>query len=62
MKKIFNFALLFAAACTVSVNLTSCSSDDDKPMISITEQNDAIKALSTDLSERRGLPYLQQLG
>ena len=48
MKKIFNFALLFAAACTVSVNLTSCSSDDDKPMISITEQNDAIKALSTD--------------
>lgn len=29
MKKIFKYALLYAAACTLSMGLTSCSDDDD---------------------------------
>ena len=48
MKKIFKFAMLFAAACTMTMSMTSCSSDDEKDnTVDVTkEQNDAIEALT----------------
>ena len=48
MKKIFKFALLFAATCMMTMGMTACSSDDDKnDTVDVTkEQNDAIEALT----------------
>ena len=48
MKKIFKFAMLFVAACTMTMSMTSCSSDDEKDnTVDVTkEQNDAIEALT----------------
>lgn len=48
MKKIFKFAMLFAAACTMTMSMTSCSSDDEKGNATdtVTEQNAAIEALT----------------
>ena len=48
MKKIFKFAMLFVAACTMTMSMTSCSSDDEKDdAVDVTkEQNDAIEALT----------------
>lgn len=48
MKKIFKFALLFAATCMMTMGMTACSSDDDKnDTVDVTkEQNDAIEALA----------------
>ena len=48
MKKIFKFAMLFVAACTMTMSMTSCSSDDEKGNATdtVTEQNDAIEALT----------------
>lgn len=48
MKKTFKFAMLFVAACTITMSITACSSNDEKdntPDI-VTEQNDAIEALT----------------
>ena len=48
MKKIFKFAMLFAATCMMTMGMTACSSDDDKnDTVDVTkEQNDAIEALT----------------
>ena len=48
MKKIFKFAMLFAAACMMTMGMASCSSDDDKnDTVDVTkEQNDAIETLT----------------
>lgn len=48
MKKIFKFAMLFAVACTMTMSMTSCSSDDEKGNATdtVTEQNAAIEALT----------------
>ena len=48
MKKIFKFALLFAATYMMTMGMTACSSDDDKnDTVDVTkEQNDAIEALT----------------
>ena len=48
MKKIFKFALLFAATCMMTMGMTACSSDDDKnDNVDVTkEQNEAIEALT----------------
>ena len=48
MKKIFKFAMLFAATCMMTMGMAACSSDDDKnDTVDVTkEQNDAIEALT----------------
>ena len=48
MKKIFKFALLFAATFMMTMGMTACSSDDDKnDTVDVAkEQNDAIEALT----------------
>ena len=48
MKKIFKFAMLFAAACMMTMGTVSCSSDDDNnDNVDVTkEQNEAIEALT----------------
>lgn len=48
MKKIFKFAMLFVAACTMTMSMTSCSSDDEKDnTVDVTKkQNAAIEALT----------------
>ena len=45
MKKIFKFALLFIAACTLT---TSCSEDDNSTGSRIDEQNNAIQVLTSN--------------
>ena len=57
MKKIFKYALLFAAACTLSTGFTACSDDDD-PKDSTEDQykdrtygNEAIDACANVVSE-----------
>ena len=48
MKKIFKYAMLYVAACTLSMGFTACSSDDDDDSSKlIDEQNTAIQALTT---------------
>lgn len=47
MKKIFKFAMLFAATCMMTMGMVACSSDDDDNPVDLSkEQNDAIEALT----------------
>lgn len=48
MKKIFRMAMLLMTACTMTMGMTACSSDDDKDNTAnvATEQNEAIELLT----------------
>ena len=48
MKKIFKYAMLFTAACMMTMGMTACSSDDENnDNVDVTkEQNEAIEALT----------------
>lgn len=50
MKKMFKYAMLFAAACTLTWSMTSCSDDDkgDDGKTTIEKQEQAVKDLTAE--------------
>ena len=49
MKKVFKYAMLFATALVMSATFTSCSDDDDDPVVDpnqMTEKEQAMKDLT----------------
>lgn len=64
MKKMFKYAMLFAAACTLTWSMTSCSDDDkgDDGKTTIEKQEQAVKDLTAEYLNNVVYPTLWQSG